>query len=210
MEVLSQFATPAQKERWLRPLLDGEIRSALCDDRARRRLLRCDQHRLRIERDGDEYVLNGRKWWMLGRAAPALPDPDRDGQDEPSTAPGIPQQSQILVPVGHARRHDPARPARVRLPGPGGPRRNRLRRRARAGGEPDRRRGRGLHDRPGAPRPGAHPPLHARDRRRRARAGGDVHACGRAGDVRPAARHAREHPGLDRRVADRDRDGAPA
>ncbi len=58
--------------------------------------------------------------------------------------------------------------------------------------------------------PGPHPPLHARDRRRRARARGDVRARRLARHVRPAARDARQRPGLDRRVAHRNRDGAAA
>ena len=67
MEVLAEFGTPEQQERWLVPLLDGEIRSLLRDDRAGggSAPTRATSRR-RIDRDGDEYVINGRKWWTTG------------------------------------------------------------------------------------------------------------------------------------------------
>src|SRR3979411_1481051 len=66
MEVLHQFATPEQKERWLMPLLDGEIRSAFAMTEPDVASSDATNVSLRIERMGDEYVLNGRKWWTSG------------------------------------------------------------------------------------------------------------------------------------------------
>ncbi len=106
-------------------------------------------------------------------AAPAQPDPHRDGQDGAGgTAP--PPAEHGARAHGHARRHRRARPARVRLPGPGRPRRDPLRGRPGAGVQPHRRRGRRLPHQPGPPRPWPHPPLHAHDRRRGARLGAAV------------------------------------
>ena len=113
------FGTDEQKERWLRPLLDGEIRSGVRDDRARRGLAPTPRtSQLRIERDGDDYVLNGRKWWTSGAMRDALPDPDRDGQDRPGRARRYQQQSMVLVPLDTPGRDDRAQPAGVRLLGP--------------------------------------------------------------------------------------------
>jgi acyl-CoA dehydrogenase len=98
MEVLTQFGTPEQKERWLRPLLDGEIRSAFAMTEPDVASSDATNIQLSIARDGDDYVLNGRKWWTSG----AMRDRCRVlivmGKTDPD-APTYKQQSMILVPI---------------------------------------------------------------------------------------------------------------
>jgi acyl-CoA dehydrogenase len=97
MEVLTEFGTEEQQERWLRPLLDGEIRSGFAMTEPHVASSDATNIRLRIERDGDEYVLNGRKWWTTGALHPnnriliVMGKTDRD-------APKHRQQSMVLVP----------------------------------------------------------------------------------------------------------------
>jgi acyl-CoA dehydrogenase len=98
MEVLYQFGTDAQKERWLAPLLEGEIRSAFAMTEPDVASSDARNIELRIERDGDDYVLNGRKWWTSNALHPnckimiVMGKTDPDGQT-------YKQQSQILVPI---------------------------------------------------------------------------------------------------------------
>ena len=100
------------------------------DDRARRRLLGRDQHRAAHRARRRRLRAQRAQVVDLRRAAPPLPDHDRDGQDAAPTGRGTNSRADPRA-ARHPRRDDRARPARVRLPGPGGPRRNRLRRRAR-------------------------------------------------------------------------------
>jgi acyl-CoA dehydrogenase len=66
MELLSMFATPEQKERWLKPLMEGEIRSAYVMTEPLVASSDASNIETTIVRDGDEWVLNGRKWWISG------------------------------------------------------------------------------------------------------------------------------------------------
>ena len=70
MEVLAEFGTPEQIERWLLPLLDGEIRSTFCMTEPAVASSDATNIATSIERDGDEYVINGRKWWSSGAMDP--------------------------------------------------------------------------------------------------------------------------------------------
>jgi acyl-CoA dehydrogenase len=97
MEVLTLFGTPEQKEQWLQPLLEGEIRSAFAMTEPEVASADATNIEMRIERDGDEYVLNGHKWWTSGamrercRIFIAMGKTDPDG-------PPYRQQSMVLVP----------------------------------------------------------------------------------------------------------------
>jgi acyl-CoA dehydrogenase len=70
MELLSLFGTPGQKTRWLAPLLDGEIRSAFSMTEPAVASSDATNIATRIQRDGDDYVINGRKWWTSGAMSP--------------------------------------------------------------------------------------------------------------------------------------------
>jgi len=98
MEVLHQFGTDEQKERWLMPLLDGEIRSAFAMTEPAVASSDATNIELRIERDGDEYVLNGRKWWITNVYHPNCRIMIVMGKTNPD-GPTYTQQSQVLVPL---------------------------------------------------------------------------------------------------------------
>jgi acyl-CoA dehydrogenase len=97
MEVLHLFGTEAQKKEWLEPLLDGEIRSAFAMTEPDVASSDATNIALSIVRDGDEYVLNGRKWWITGAMNPNCKVFIVMGKTDPS-AERHRQQSMILVP----------------------------------------------------------------------------------------------------------------
>ncbi|MFZ1154956.1 MAG: acyl-CoA dehydrogenase family protein [Solirubrobacteraceae bacterium] len=98
MEVLHQFATPDQKEQWLKPLLEGEIRSSFAMTEPEVASSDATNISLRIERSGNEFVLNGRKWWISGALHPHCRIMIVMGKSNPD-GPRHRQQSQILVPL---------------------------------------------------------------------------------------------------------------
>ena len=168
MELLHMFGTPEQKQQWLEPLLDGDDPLRLLDDRAGRGLLRRPQHR-HLDRARRRRVRHQRAQVVDDRRRPtrAARSSSLMGKTDPEAAVHR-QQSMILVPVDtpgvtivrslpifgyHDQHgHGEIRFADVRVPAD----------------EPARRRGRRLRDRPGPPRPGPHPPLHALHRHGRA------------------------------------------
>jgi acyl-CoA dehydrogenase len=98
MEVLHQFGNEEQKERWLRPLLDGEIRSGFAMTEPDVASSDATNISLRMERDGDDLVLNGRKWWTTGVMHPNCRILIVMGKTE-LDAPVYAQQSMVLVPL---------------------------------------------------------------------------------------------------------------
>ena len=100
MEVLSEFGTVAQKQRWLEPLLQGRIRSSFCMTEPQVASSDATNIATRIRRDGEEYVISGRKWWSTGAMNPEAEIfivMGRTASPE-SDAPRHRQQSMILVP----------------------------------------------------------------------------------------------------------------
>ena len=97
MEVLSQFGTEEQRTEWLEPLLEGQIRSAFAMTEPDVASSDATNIATRIERDGDDYVLNGRKWWITGAMNPNAQIFIVMGKTDPSASRHR-QQSMILVP----------------------------------------------------------------------------------------------------------------
>ena len=98
MEILAAYGTEAQKARWLKPLLDGSIRSCFAMTEPKVASSDATNIEAEIRRDGDAYIVNGRKWWVTGapseccRVAIVMGKSDR-------SAPKHKQQSMILVPM---------------------------------------------------------------------------------------------------------------
>jgi acyl-CoA dehydrogenase len=111
MEVLAKYGTPEQQEQWLHPLLAGEIRSAYAMTEPQVASSDATNMELEIKREGDEYVLNGRKWWTTGAVGPRCklmlvmgksnPENDRHHQHStilvPRDAPGVKLVRQLRV-----------------------------------------------------------------------------------------------------------------
>ena len=185
MEVLHLFGTPEQKQRWLQPLLDGEIRSAFAMTEPDVASSDATNIRTSIVHDDatNEWVINGRKWWTSGAGGERCQILIVMGKTDPSASPHR-QQSMVLVPMdtpgvtivgdlevfGYLDRESHSEIA--------------LRQRAGAVVQHHRQSRRRLHDRPGAPRTGPHPPLHAGHRHGRAGARHDDRPGRLAGGVR--------------------------
>jgi len=98
MEVLARYGTPEHQERWLKPLLAGEIRS--CFSMTEKDVASSDATNIQssIVRDGNDYIINGRKWWSSGAGDPRCKISIFMGKTDPS-APKHKQQSMILMPL---------------------------------------------------------------------------------------------------------------
>jgi len=97
MELLAEFGTPAQQSEWLEPLLDARIRSSFCMTEPDVASSDATNIETRIERDGDSFVITGRKWWSTGAMNPDAALFIVMGKTDP-TADRHRQQSMILVP----------------------------------------------------------------------------------------------------------------
>ena len=98
MELLTLFGTEEQRERWLKPLLGGEIRSAFLMTEPAVASSDATNIQTRIERDGGEWVINGRKWWISGTGDPRCRIGIVMGKTDPAAA-SHEQQSMVLLPL---------------------------------------------------------------------------------------------------------------
>ena len=152
MEVLMRYGTKEHKRKWLRPLMDGEIRSAFLMTEPAVASSDATNIETCIERDGDHYVINGRKWWSSGVGDPRCKIVIVMGKTDPK-APRHQQQSQIAGAArrqGHQGREDAAGVRlrrRAARPRPGA-----ARKRPRSRQQHPARRGQGVRDRAGTAR----------------------------------------------------------
>src|SRR6202521_3953463 len=98
MEILDRYGTPEQKDRWLRPLLNGEIRSGFAMTEPDVASSDATNIKSRIIREGDELVINGRKWWTSGAMDPRCQLLIFMGKTDPENPDRHRQQSMVLVP----------------------------------------------------------------------------------------------------------------
>ena len=98
METIARYGSEENKARWLKPLLEGKIRSAFAMTEPAVASSDATNIETRIERQGDEYVINGRKWWISGAADPRCAVFITMGKSDPE-APKHSQQSMVLVPA---------------------------------------------------------------------------------------------------------------
>ncbi|GJM36211.1 MAG: acyl-CoA dehydrogenase [Saprospiraceae bacterium] len=98
MEVLAKFGSPEQQEKWLKPLMEGKIRSAFLMTEPAVASSDATNIETSIVRDGEEYVINGRKWWSSGAMNPSTEIYIVMGKTDPSAHRHV-QQSMILVPA---------------------------------------------------------------------------------------------------------------
>jgi acyl-CoA dehydrogenase len=99
MEVFQRYGTREQKDEWLRPLMNGEIRSAFLMTEPAVASSDATNIRTEIRRDGDSYVINGRKWWASGVGHPHCKVYIVMGKTDPAARPYV-QQSMVIVPAG--------------------------------------------------------------------------------------------------------------
>lgn len=99
MEVFAKYGTPAQKEKWLKPLLDGKIRSAFAMTEPAVASSDATNIETNIRREGNEYVINGRKWWISGAGDPRCAVFLVMGKSDPNNANRHRQQSLVIVPA---------------------------------------------------------------------------------------------------------------
>jgi acyl-CoA dehydrogenase len=99
MEVLVRYGTEEQKKRWLKPLLDGKIRSGFAMTEPKVASSDATNIAISIVKDGDDYVINGRKWWTSGAGDKRCKILILMGKTDPENADRHRQQSMILVPM---------------------------------------------------------------------------------------------------------------